>query len=185
MAVDLVDASGGAAKTARRVLDTFSDRKAFFTKRLCAVEQGCLALGAAFRVAHVGLDDLDGDDWLIPAGRTRLWRVVVTSGTSPVAIVEVEEGDDGRWQFVSIREGPLLAEISDALAAACHREEFRDGSFEPILLDIPSADMTAIWFKQRDGESDRLLLVEPAADALLEPEAVRDMAQRQARRDRI
>lgn len=185
MAVDLASAREGATAAAGRILDTFSSKRAFFSERLCSVERGILAIGAAFRVAHVGLDDLDGEGWLIPAGRTRLWRVVVTAGTSPVAAVDFEQGEDGRWQFITIKEGPLLQEINDALMAARDREEFQAGSFEPVLLGIPAADMVAIWFRQRDGDSDRLLLVKPASAALLEPEAVRDMAQRNARRSWI
>lgn len=184
MTVDLAPVPGAAA-AAGRILERFRSRKAFFTARLRAADPAGLAPGVAFRVAYVGLDDLNGDDWLISAGRTRLWRVVVAAGASPVAVVEVEQGDDEGWRFVTLNEGPLLQEVNDALAAACAREEFRAGSFEPILLAIPSADMTAIWFRQRDGEGDRLLLVDPSRGTLLEPEAVRDLAQRKARRDGI
>src|SRR5437660_6912433 len=73
------------------------------------------------------------------------WRFMAPTGTEPVVIEIAERNLD-----VQIERSPFVRGVEHVLRAARHEPSLADTSFEPRMLRIPEAHITAVWFTRED-----------------------------------
>jgi len=88
------------------------------------------------------------------------WRFAGPSATTGIAI-EVREDD----LDVQIEKSTLVEGASRVLKAANNDPRLAAAVFEPRILRVPEAHLTAIWFKAQDAGEDVLVPLDPAPKA--------------------
>lgn len=91
-------------------------------------------------------------------------RCLVTSQGEPIATVELPDpsGEEG----VVTTQGRFTKATADALGAIEGSSEVDDGDYDLRMLRVPSLYLMALWLKDRDGENDIFVPLEPAPPEL-------------------
>ena len=99
------------------------------------------------------------------------WRVFVVDGQDePVGSADVAPAAGGHpSHFLGYTRGPQIISAGKALSDAATAQVAQE-RYEPRFLEIPGISTTALWLKDLDGGTDRIVPVDPI------PRFLRDQA---------
>jgi hypothetical protein len=90
------------------------------------------------------------------------WRVFVMDGGEPTGVADVAPPGDGDGaRFLSFTRGPQVASSGRVLTDAEDGERLQGRKFEPRFLENPGINVSAVWLKALDGQTDAVIPVDP------------------------
>jgi hypothetical protein len=112
----------------------------------------------AFPIYHLGLDDIIDPVRGLRAARQTGWRYLIDDEMSATVLLG-KQPDQHR--FASFTRGRLPTAISRQLVALNRDPTLQGRDFEPVLVEVPALQITAIWLRdeRRPGAGERLLPV--------------------------
>jgi hypothetical protein len=99
------------------------------------------------------------------------WRVFVMDGSNePTGVADVAPPGAGAGgaRFLSYTRGPQVASSGRVLTDAEDGERLQGRKFEPRFLEIPGINVSAVWLKALDGQTDAVIPVDPVPRFLSE-----------------
>jgi hypothetical protein len=151
--------SDTALQTIQDGVDRLAGRTEYADRALGAAEPSNLAVAVPHDVYTLGLDDLaagKGLDSAEAVGR----RVLIMEGDRPVAAAELQDPEGGSG--FSATEGPFTEATAHAVREVEAWPVVADGEYELRVLRLPALYLMALWLKDRDGDADLVVPLEPA-----------------------
>jgi hypothetical protein len=105
-----------------------------------------LALSAPLPVYTTGLSDLQSGK-LTEAAEATHWRYLLTTTlpSKPLAVVDLAFLDKA-WVIAGINRGVVADATSETVEFAANQPEWRSGTYEPRLLQVPALYTLMVWF---------------------------------------
>jgi hypothetical protein len=90
------------------------------------------------------------------------WRMFVMDGGEPTGVADVAPpGGGDAARFLSYTRGPQVASFGRVLTDAEDGKRLEGRKFEPRFLEIPGINVSAVWFRALDGQTDAVIPVDP------------------------
>jgi hypothetical protein len=169
--------SDAALRTLENGLQDLAQREAFGDRRLAAAEPAGIAVAAPHDVYSLGLEPL-AEGRGLEAAQWVSRRCLVLDGDRPIAAAELPDPDGS--QGFATTEGRFAEATAQAIRAA----EETPGEYELRLLRVPALYLMALWLKDRDGEDDVLVPLDPAPAELQPNERYSELQLLERLRDR-
>jgi hypothetical protein len=148
-----------ALRAIREGVDHLAGRPEYGDRGLGGADPAALEAAVPHDVYTLGLDAIAGGKGLgsaEPVGR----RVLVMEGARAVAAAELTDPEAG--QGFSATEGPYTETTARAVREVEGWPVVADGEYDLRLLRLPALYLMALWLKDRDGDADLLVPLDPA-----------------------
>jgi hypothetical protein len=151
--------SESALATIREGVARLADRPEYRDRALGGASPESLDVSAPHDVYTLGFDALvagKGLEAAEPVGR----RVLIMRADEPVATAELADPEGAG--SLSATEGPYTESTASTIAEVETWSVVADGDYELRLLRLPAVYLMALWLKDRSGDDDLLVPLDPA-----------------------
>jgi hypothetical protein len=157
------DLSAAALETIRDGVARLARRPEYRSRAIGAAGPETLDIAAPHDVYTLGLDALAAGSGL-EAAEPVARRVLLMRAEEAVATAELADPDAG--EGLSATEGPFTASTASTIAAVESWPQVAGGDYELRLLRLPALYLMALWLKDRSGNDDLLVPLDPAPTGL-------------------
>ena len=140
-------------------VERLAGRPEYGDRALGGADPATLEAAVPHDVYTLGLDAIAEGKGLAsaePVGR----RVLVMEGDRAVAAAELADPDGG--EGFSATEGPYTETTARAVQEVERWPVIADGEYDLRVLRLPALYLMALWLKDRDGDADLLVPLDPA-----------------------
>jgi hypothetical protein len=148
-----------ALRAIQEGVDRLAGRPEYGDRALGGADPAALEAAVPHDVYTLGLDAIAGGKGLgsaEPVGR----RVLVMEGARAVAAAELTDPEAG--EGFSATEGPYTETTARAVREVEAWPVVADGDYDLRVLRLPALYLMALWLKDRDGDADLLVPLDPA-----------------------
>jgi hypothetical protein len=148
-----------ALRAIRAGVERLADRPEYGDRGLGGADPATLEAAVPHDVYTLGLDEIADGKGLgsaEPVGR----RVLVMEGERAVATAELTDPVGG--EGFSATEGPYTETTARAVREVEGWPVVVDGEYDLRVLRLPALYLMALWLKDRDGDADMLVPLDPA-----------------------
>jgi hypothetical protein len=152
-----------ALRAIQEGVDALAGRPEYGDRGLGGADPAELEAAVPHDVYTLGLDaiaDGKGLDTAEPVGR----RVLVMEGARAVAAAELADPDAG--EGFSATEGPYTETTARAVQEVEAWPVVAGGEYDLRVLRLPALYLMALWLKDRDGDADLLVPLDPAPSGI-------------------
>jgi hypothetical protein len=153
-------------KVVKSTIKEFSRKRQFRTRALRQARPADLRLAAPHPVYTLTLQDAVGQQ-SVDAATATAWRYLVQDGRKAIASAEaLLRGPQEVESFSRFNEGPFVRSTERAIVMAESLPDVADGTYEVRVLQAPAVYVVALWLKDRRGDQDILIPLDPAPSEL-------------------
>ena len=159
MTLHTPELSASALRAIQDGVDRLASRPEYRDRALGGADPASLEAAVPHDVYTLGLEAVAGGkglDAAEPVGR----RVLVMEGDRAVAAAELADPDGGGG--FSATEGPYTEATARAVAEVEAWPVVAGGEYELRVLRLPALYLMALWLKDRDGDGDLVVPLDPA-----------------------
>ncbi len=159
MTLHTPDLSEPALRAIQDGVDRLASRPEYADRALGGADPASLEAAVPHDVYTLGLEAVAAGEALDaaePVGR----RVLVMEGDRAIASAELADPDGGGG--FSATEGPYTEATADAVAEVETWPVVAGGEYELRVLRLPALYLMALWLKDRDGDDDLVVPLDPA-----------------------